>query len=160
MKVQVINKGTNKLPEYAKKGDAGMDLRADFSNGLNEDFMWGAAWDDVAKCLRIFSGGRALIPTGLYTAFPIGYEVQIRSRSGLALKQGLIVLNEPGTIDCGYRNEWGVILMNLGDDDVEIYQGDRIAQAVLNKTEKIEWDEVEKLPSEDRGGGFGSTKVK
>lgn len=160
MQVEVINKGKNELPKYAKEGDAGMDLRADFSNGINEKFMWGSAWDDVSKCLRIFSGGRALIPTGIYSAIPKGYEVQVRSRSGLTLKQGLFVLNEPGTIDSGYRNEWGVIIQNLGDDDVEIYQGDRIAQAVLNKVEQIEWKEVSELSGEDRGGGFGSTNIK
>lgn len=160
MKVQVINKSPNTLPEYAKKGDAGMDLRADFSRGVNEDFLWGSAWDDTAKCLRIFPGGRALIPTGLHVSFPIGYEIQIRTRSGQALKQGLFILNSPGTIDCNYKNEVGVILMNLGLDDIEIYQGDRIAQAVLNKTEKIDWVEVDELQGEDRGGGFGSTNIK
>lgn len=159
MKVQVINKSPNPLPVYAKKGDAGMDLRADFSRGINEDFLYGAAWDDTAKCLRIFPGGRALIPTGLHVSFPIGYELQVRSRSGQALKQGLFVLNSPGTIDPNYKNEIGVILMNLGDD-IEIYQGDRIAQAVLNKTEKIDWVEVDTLEGEDRGGGFGSTNIK
>lgn len=157
IQVEVINKSKNELPKYANEGDAGMDLRADFSHGINEDFMWGAAWDDVAKCLRIFPNGRALIPTGIYSAIPKGYEVQVRSRSGLALKHGLFVLNSPGTIDSGYRDGWGVIIQNLGDDDVEIYQGDRIAQAVLNKVEQIEWKEVSELSGEDRGGGFGST---
>ena len=160
MKVQVINESPNKLPEYAKKGDAGMDVRADFSRGINEDFLWGAAWDDVSKCLRVFSGGRVLIPTGLHTSFPIGYEIQMRSRSGLALKQGVFVLNSPGTIDCNYKDEIGVILMNLGGEDIEIYQGDRIAQLILNKTEKIDWVEVDKLDGEDRGGGYGSTNIK
>lgn len=100
MKIQIINKSGNKLPEYARKGDAGMDVRADFSNGVKEEFLFGSAWDDVSKCLRVFPGGRALIPTGLYTSFPKGFELQVRSRSGLALKQGVFVLNAPGTIDC------------------------------------------------------------
>lgn len=160
MEVQVINKGANELPKYAKPGDAGMDVRANFTNGIKEKFLWGSAWDDVSKCLRIFSGGRALIPTGLYTSFPDGYEIQVRSRSGLALNDGLIVCNSPGTIDCNFKGELGVILINLGGEDVEIYQGDRIAQLVLNKIEKIEWALVDELSGEDRGGGFGSTNIK
>ena len=99
MKVNIINSSNNPLPTYAKLGDSGMDLRASFSNGLNEDLMWGAAFDDERKTLIVFSGGRVLIPTGLYTSFPPGYELQIRSRSGLALKHGIMVLNSPGTID-------------------------------------------------------------
>jgi dUTP pyrophosphatase len=160
MKIQIINKSGNKLPEYARKGDAGMDVRADFSNSVKEEFLFGSAWDDVSKCLRVFPGGRALIPTGLYTSFPKGFELQVRSRSGLALKQGVFVLNAPGTIDCNFKGELGVILMNLGEEDIEIYQGDRIAQIVLNKIEKISWEVVDELQGEDRGGGFGSTNIK
>ena len=99
MKVNVINKNPNGLPKYAKFGDSGMDLMADFSRGLNEDLMWGSAYDEERKKLLIFSGGRCLIPTGIYTSFPPGYEIQVRSRSGLALKSGIITLNTPGTID-------------------------------------------------------------
>ena len=160
MKVNVINKGANKLPEYAKQGDSGMDLRADFSNGLNEDFMFGAAFDAERECLLVFSGGRCLIPTGLYTSFPPGYEIQVRPRSGLALKQGVTVLNTPGTVDSCYRNEIGVILTNLGDEVFEIYQGDRIAQAVLAKVSLIEWNEVDEVDNTDRKGGFGHSGVK
>jgi dUTP pyrophosphatase len=161
MKVDIINKSTNILPAYAKPGDAGMDIRADFSQGVNDDFLYGAAYDEIRKVLIIFSGGRALVPTNLFTAIPEGYEVQIRPRSGLALKEGVTVLNTPGTIDAGYRNSWGVILMNLTDDVFEIEQGDRIAQAILNKFETIEWNSVDILPESERGlGGYGSTGMK
>lgn len=158
MKINVINKGSNKLPKYAKQGDSGMDLHANFSNGLNENLMWGAALDTDRNTLLVFSGGRVLIPTGLYTSFPPGYEIQVRPRSGLALKQGITVLNTPGTVDSCYRGEIGVILMNLSDEVFEIQHGDKIAQAVLTKVSLIEWNEVEELDNSDRGeGGFGST---
>ena len=98
MEVKVINKSLNPLPVYAKDGDSGVDLRADFTN-LNEDLMFGAAYDDVRKVLIIFSGGRCIVPTGLNTSFPPGYEIQIRPRSGLAIKHGIMVVNSPGTID-------------------------------------------------------------
>lgn len=161
MKVNVINKGNNLLPVYAKAGDSGMDVKANFSNGLNEDFMWGAAYDEERKVLIVFSGGRVLVPTGLYTSFPPGYEIQVRSRSGLALKQGVMVLNSPGTIDSGYRNEIGIILMNLGDEPFEIEHGDRIAQLVLAKVSLIEWNEVEKLDESERGKtGYGDSGIK
>ena len=161
MKINVINKSTNALPTYAKPGDSGMDLRADFTHGLVEDYMVGAAVDGERETLIIFSGGRCLIPTGLYTSFPPGYEIQVRPRSGLALKQGIIVLNTPGTIDSGFRSEIGVILMNLSDEPFEIQHGDRIAQAVLAKVSLIEWNEVESLDESDRGkGGLGSSGVK
>jgi len=99
MIVDVINKSTNPLPKYAKPGDAGMDLLANLSNGVNEDLLTGSVMDEDRNVLLIFSGGRALIPTGLYIAVPEGYELQVRPRSGLALKQGVTVLNTPGTID-------------------------------------------------------------
>lgn len=158
MKVQVINKSKNPLPKYAIPGDAGMDLMADFSKGINEKFLDFAEFDEERKTLIMFSGGRALVPTNIYTAIPEGYEIQIRPRSGLALKSGVTVLNTPGTIDAGYRNSWGVILINLSSEPFEINQGDRIAQAVLHKFENIEWESVESLDSTERGtGGFGST---
>lgn len=161
MKVNVINKGTNPLPSYAKSGDSGMDAMADFSRGVSEKFMHLAAYDEISKKIIVFSGGRVLVPTGLFTSFPPGYEIQVRSRSGLALKQGVFVLNSPGTIDSGYRNELGVILFNTSDDVFEISHGDRIAQLVLAKVSLIEWNEVVDLDSSDRGeGGFGSTGVK
>ena len=158
MKVNIVNKNPNGLPKYAKPGDSGMDLMADFSRGLNEDLMWGAAFDSNRDKLLIFSGGRCLIPTGIYTSFPPGYELQIRSRSGLALKSGVFVLNTPGTIDSCYRSEIGVILFNTSDDVFEVSHGDRIAQAILAKVSLIEWNEVVELDNTDRGeGGFGST---
>lgn len=161
IKINVINKSTNNLPEYAKQFDAGMDLRADFTRGVSDKNMSGAAYDEVANVIHIFSGGRCIVPTGIFTAIPPGYEVQVRSRSGLAIKYGIIVLNSPGTVDSGYRNEWGVILMNCGDEVFTINQGDRIAQAVLAKVEQIEWNEVESLSDSDRGeSGFGKSGIK
>lgn len=160
-KILIINEGQNALPEYAHYGDAGMDLRADFTNGFNETLGEGAAWDEELKCVNLFPGGRCLIPTGLKIAIPKGYELQIRSRSGLALKSGIQVLNSPGTIDFGYRSEIGVILSNYSDNVFQIYQGDRIAQAVLNKFEEINWECVKTLPESDRGeNGFGSSGIK
>lgn len=161
MKVQVINKSGNELPKYETPQSAGMDLRADLWS-INEKFLFDARvvrkLDNTIDHITIEPGGRALIPTELYTAIPAGYEVQIRPRSGLALKYGVTVLNTPGTIDADYRNGWGVILMNHGNKVFEVYQGDRIAQAVLAKVEQIEWQEVSELDSTDRGlGGFGST---
>lgn len=161
MKTLVVNKGKNALPEYAHADDACMDLKADFSNGFNEDLGEGAAWDEVSNCVNLFPGGRCLIPTGLKVAVPYGYELQVRPRSGLAIKSGISVLNTPGTIDANYRGEVGVILFNFSDNVFQIHQGDRIAQAKLSKYEKIEWECVEVLPETDRGeGGFGSSGVK
>lgn len=161
MTIDIVNKSTNSLPAYAKPGDAGMDLKADFSQGVNDDFLFGAAFDEIRNVILMFSGSRALIPTNIYTAIPEGYEAQVRPRSGLALKEGVTVLNTPGTIDAGYRNAWGVVLINLTDDVFEVAQGDRIAQVVLNKFETIEWNTVETLPESVRGlDGYGSTGVK
>lgn len=98
MKVKVINKGKNKLPQYAHKGDAGMDLMADFSH-VNDIMTHGGEWDEEREVFVLFSGGRAAIPTGLFVEIPKGYEVQVRPRSGLAIKQGITILNAPGTID-------------------------------------------------------------
>ncbi len=99
MKVNVINLSSNELPTYAKAGDWGQDVRADFSRGVSDKYMVGAAYDEQREVIILFSGGRCLIPTGLFTSFPPGYEIQVRSRSGIALKTGVIVLNSPGTID-------------------------------------------------------------
>ena len=161
MKVQVINKSGNELPKYETPQSAGMDLRADLWS-INEKFLFDARVvrrdDNTIDHIIIEPGGRALIPTELYTAIPMGgYEVQVRPRSGLALKYGVTVLNTPGTIDADYRDGWGVILMNHGNKAFEVYQGDRIAQAVLAKVEQIEWQEVSELNSTNRVGGFGST---
>ncbi|MEA3506700.1 MAG: dUTP diphosphatase [Elusimicrobiota bacterium] len=128
------------LPEYAHPGDSGMDLV------------------NAGKETVIPPGERALIPAGIKIAVPEGWEIQIRSRSGLAVKEGIMVLNSPGTIDAGYRGEIGVILLNTSKESVEINSGMRIAQAVLQKIEKIAWQKVESLEDSSRGdGGFGST---
>lgn len=140
MEVEVINISKNPLPQYARTGDAGMDV---FAN--------------VEEAIVIKAGERALIPTGLKVGIPVGYEIQVRPRSGLALKKGITVLNTPGTIDAGYRNEVGVILMNHSNEDFIVNPGDKIAQIVLKKFETIEWKEVEELGGYDRGGGFGHT---
>lgn len=144
MKIKVINKSNNPLPKYESSQAAGLDIRADIDHPI------------IISPMK-----RCLIPTNLYTAIPSGYEVQIRPRSGLALKKGITVLNTPGTIDADYRGNWGVILMNLGDEDFIVNPGDRIAQAILNKVEQIEWEEVESLDETERGqGGFNSTGIK
>ena len=140
MEVEVINISKNSLPQYARTGDAGMDV---FAN--------------VEEAVVIKAGERALSPTGLKVGIPVGYEIQVRPRSGLALKKGITVLNTPGTIDAGYRNEVGVILMNHSNEDFIVNPGDKIAQIVLKKFETIEWKEVEELGGYDRGGGFGHT---
>lgn len=140
MEVEVINISKNPLPQYARTGDAGMDV---FAN--------------IEEAVVIKAGERALIPTGLKVRIPVGYEIQVRPRSGLALKKGITVLNTPGTIDAGYRNEVGVILMNHSNEDFIVNPGDKIAQIVLKKFETIEWKEVEELGGYDRGGGFGHT---
>lgn len=161
MKVEILNMSQNELPTYTNEDDAGVDLRADFSTGVSEKFFHFADYDEERKVIIIFPGGRALVPTNIKTAIPKGYEIQIRPRSGLALKNGITVLNTPGTIDAGYRNFWGVVLVNLSDDVFEIEQGDRIAQAVLHKFEKIEWVDVDDLSDSERGEtGFGDSGIK
>jgi len=129
------------LPAYATAGAAGLDLLA-----------------AIAGELTLPPLGRALVPTGISIALPLGYEAQVRPRSGLALKQGITVLNAPGTIDADYRGEVGVILINLSDAPVTLRRGERIAQLLLAKVERLTWNEVAELPSTERGsGGFGST---
>nr|WP_298682815.1 dUTP diphosphatase [uncultured Dongia sp.] len=132
------------LPAYATAGAAGLDLLAAVSNDITLPPL-----------------GRALVPTGISIALPLGYEGQVRPRSGLALKQGITVLNAPGTIDADYRGEVGVILINLSDTPVTLKRGERIAQLLLAKVELLTWDEVRELPTTERGtGGFGSTGLK
>jgi dUTP pyrophosphatase len=144
MKIKIINKSKHSLPSYATGASAGMDLRA------NLDFPI------VLKSLE-----RALVPTGLFMELPVGYEAQIRPRSGLAFKNGLTVLNSPGTIDADYRGEVKVILVNLSKEDFTINDGERIAQMIIAKHEQAEWIEVQELLDTDRGaGGFGSTGKK
>lgn len=141
--VNCVNTSNNEIPKYVHLGDAGMDIRA---------------YLDAPKTLRPME--RALIPTGLFLELPDGYEAQVRPRSGLALKHGITVLNTPGTIDSKYRGEVGVILMNLSDEPFTIYPGDRIAQMVFNKFEKVILFQVDKLDdTNDRGGGFGHSGV-
>ena len=143
VRIQIINKSRHQLPEYATPLSAGVDLRANIDAPI------------VMPPL-----GRALVPTGLFMALPKGYEAQVRPRSGMALKQGVTVLNSPGTIDADYRGEIGVILINLSDVEVKINDGDRIAQMVIGKYEQVVFDEVEELDETERGsGGFGHTGI-
>ena len=144
MKVKVINRSGNPLPQYATEFAAGLDVRA------NND-----------EPIVLAPLGRAMVPTGLFLEIPTGYEVQVRPRSGLAAKKGITVLNTPGTIDADYRGEVNVILVNLSDQPFTVEPGERIAQLVLARHEKIEWEEVEVLGATERGeGGFGSTGTK
>lgn len=168
MKVQVINISENKLPKYETSKSAGMDIRADFSRvspenpikvyGDAEIIFKGEA--HAKTMLRLDPGARALIPTGIFTAIPEGFEVQLRPRSGLAINKGLNLINCIGTIDSDYRAEWGIPLVNQGLEAVWLEDGERICQAVLNKVEQIEWEEVRSLNETDRKGGFGHTGVK
>lgn len=144
MKINIINKSQHALPSYETIASAGMDLRANLTEPIVIEPM-----------------DRALIPTGLFMELPIGYEAQVRPRSGLALKKGITCLNSPGTIDADYRGEVGVILANLSKETFVVENGERIAQMVIAKHERAEWVEVEKLSTTERGtGGFGSTGVK
>ena len=144
MKVKIVNKSGYDVPFYATELSAGMDLKAAIEEPIELDSL----------C-------RAMVPTGLYIALPEGYEAQIRPRCGLAAKHGVTVCNSPGTVDADYRGEIKVILVNLSKDKFVINPGERIAQMVIAKYEKIEWDEVEVLDETERGaGGFGSTGVK
>jgi dUTP pyrophosphatase len=139
--LKVVNKSKNEIPSYATINSAGMDLRASLEQGI-----------------VIRPGERKLIPTGLFLEIPVGYEGQVRPRSGFALKSGVTVLNSPGTIDADYRGEVGVILINLSNVEVEIVNGDRIAQLIIAKYETVKWVEVDSLKETDRGsGGFGHT---
>ena len=141
MKVEIVNKSGQPLPVYATELSAGMDLRADLESPITLGPL-----------------ERALVPTGLFIALPAGYEAQVRPRSGLAAKHGITVLNTPGTIDADYRGEIKVILVNLSNTPFEIVPGERIAQMVVARHERVEWDEVEVLDETARGaGGFGST---
>lgn len=173
MKVYIYNNSNNDNPTYANRYDAGCDVRADFSRVSpdNPIKIYGGGGitfpNEVYSktMLRLEPGARALIPTGIYTAIPKGYEIQVRPRSGWALKKGIGMCNSIGTIDSGYRSEIGVILINHGLEDVWIEDGERIAQFVLNKVEHIDWEEVNNLKElteigTDRGGGFGSSGTK
>jgi len=144
IKIKVVNRGHQQLPSYATAQSAGMDLRANL---------------DAPVTLHPME--RKLIPTGLHIALPVGYEAQVRPRSGLALKHGLTVLNTPGTIDADYRGEIGVVLINLSQEDFVVNDGERIAQMVLARHEQGDFEEVEVLDETERGeGGYGHTGVK
>lgn len=141
MKVKIVNRSTNPMPEYATEGSAGMDLRANLENPV------------ILQSLE-----RALIPTGIFIQLPEGYEAQIRPRSGLAIKHGITLVNTPGTIDSDYTGEIKIIMINLSNEAFTIQSGERIAQMVIARYEKIEWESVEELAETQRGsGGFGST---
>ena len=158
--VPVINKSSNELPKYAHKGDAGFDLRANVEEIKNDNYLFNAIKFN-ATTIILNPGGRVLIPTGLYMAIPEGYELQIRPRSGLALKYGITVVNTPGTIDAVYRGTIGVILKNDGIEPFIIEQGDRIAQGVLNKVEEANLIETDSLDETDRSdSGYGKSGVK
>lgn len=161
MKIQVIKTTTNELPSYGTFEAAGCDLRAELSL-IKSKFLFDCQIqydeDESITTVTILPGGRALIPTGLQIALPVGYEAQIRPRSGLALKSGITVLNSPGTIDSDYRGDVGVILVNHSSEPFTVVQGDRIAQMVIAKHEQAEFVCVTELNDTARGdGGFGST---
>ena len=144
MKVEIINNSKHPLPEYATQLSAGLDLRA-----------------NIDEPIQLAPLQRTLVPTGIFIALPQGYEAQIRPRSGLAFKQGLTVLNTPGTIDADYRGEIKVILVNLSNETVTIADGERVCQMVVAAHARVEWIECEELGDTDRGaGGFGHTGKK
>lgn len=144
MKIRVINKSNHALPHYETMASAGMDLRA-----------------NLQAAVTIGPLERTIVPTGIFMELPMGIEAQVRPRSGLAAKKGITVLNAPGTIDADYRGEVGVILVNLSNEAFTIENGERIAQMVIAKHERADWEEVSELSSTERGaGGFGSTGVK
>jgi dUTP pyrophosphatase len=143
MTVQIINKSKHTTPNYETNGSAGMDLKANIENSI------------ILKPLE-----RAIVKTGLFIALPIGFEAQVRPRSGLAAKKGITVLNAPGTIDADYRGEIGVILVNLSNEVFTVNDGERIAQLIIAKHARANWEEVTVLSDTDRGtGGFGSTGI-
>ena len=140
-KVKIVNKSNHRLPEYATPGAAGMDLKAN----IDEPIVLGSL-------------ERQLIPTGIYIQLPDGFEARVQPRSGLAAKYGVTVCNTPGCVDCDYIGEVKVILINLSKDKFVVNPGDRIAQLIVSKVERVEWDEVATLEATERGdGGFGST---
>lgn len=139
--IKIVNQSVNDLPAYATLGSSGMDIRA-----------------SIAEPMVLQPSERVLVPTGLFVEIPLGYEIQIRPRSGLAIKQGITCLNTPGTIDADYRGEIKVILINLSSEPQTIHPADRIAQMVVQKVEVVQWVPVAELNESERGaGGFGST---
>lgn len=143
VQLTLVNGDASSIPAYAKEGDAGCDAKA-----------------NIKEPVILFKDVPTLIPLGIKAAIPDGYEIQVRSRSGLALKNGVVVLNSPGTVDSGYRNEFGAIMMNHTHTPFTVNPGDRVCQLVCNKVEKIQWELVKELPSSERGeGGFGHSGV-
>ena len=141
MLVKIINKSKNALPHYETEGSAGMDIRA-----------------NIESAISLAPMERTIVPTGLYIELPLGFEAQIRPRSGLAIKKGLTLVNTPGTIDSDYRGEIGIIIINLSTETQVIEPAERVAQMVIAKYEQIDWLPVETLSETERGsGGFGST---
>jgi len=141
IQIKIVNTSSNPLPEYATRGASGMDIRASL---------------DIPLTLQPLE--RNLVPTGLFVEIPQGYEIQIRPRSGLAIKQGITCLNTPGTIDSDYRGEIKIILINLSSEEQVIHPGDRVAQMIIQKTERAEFEQVEILNNTERAaGGFGHT---
>lgn len=144
MEIKIINKSQHPLPNYETLASAGMDLRA-----------------NLLEPITLKPLARAIVKTGLFIELPIGFEAQVRPRSGLAAKKGVTVLNSPGTVDADYRGEIGVILVNLSNEDFIVENGERIAQLIIAKHERAVWIEAEELTETSRGeGGFGSTGVK
>lgn len=144
MRIKIVNKSRHKLPEYSTAASAGMDIRAYLESDVN-----------------LGAGKRVLIPTGLFLEIPVGFEAQIRPRSGLAINKGISILNSPGTIDSDYRGEVCIIMINLSDEDFVIKDGDRICQMVISRHERAEWVNVDVLEETQRGsGGFGHTGKK
>lgn len=144
MEIKIINRSAHALPHYETLSSAGMDLRANLEAAIS------------LKPLE-----RKIVPTGIYLELPVGFEAQVRPRSGLAAKKGITVLNAPGTVDADYRGEVGVILVNLSNEDFTIENGERVAQLVIAKHERAKWVEAQELSKTDRGaGGFGSTGLK
>ncbi|MEM7085967.1 MAG: dUTP diphosphatase [Bacteroidota bacterium] len=144
MGIKVINKSDHNLPHYETAASAGMDLRA-----------------HIEQPIHLAPLERAIVKTGIFIELPIGYEAQVRPRSGLAAKKGITVLNAPGTVDADYRGEIGVILVNLSNENFTVENGERVAQLVIAKHERAVWEEVETLSDTQRGaGGFGSTGIK
>ena len=169
MEIKVFNDSNNKLPKYETVDSAGLDVRADLSHveSVSDITIHGpgqiipANSANAVKMIALEPGSRALIPTGLYVEIPSGYEIQVRPRSGLALKEGFSLVNCVGTVDADYRGNIGLIVINHGLKTVYIEDGERIGQLVLNKVERIDWKEVfskDDLGSTERGeGGFNST---
>lgn len=167
--IKVINKSNNPLPKYETEDAAGMDIRVDLSRvtpdnpikGFGDaEVIWSGEGHSVPM-VRIAPMSRALLPTGIFTAIPEGWQMSFRPRSGMAIKKGLTLINTPGTIDADYRGEWGLPVINLGLEDIYIEDGERICQAILEPVHHVNWQEVNKLDETERGaGGYGHTGEK